>query len=79
VELSEPIVILSGLVWLLLAGALGWLLARRGSAGRQVAWLTIVGLGGVLLTIFGLQLATGHLHRGGRTAARVDVDTQVQP
>ena len=79
VELSEPIVILSGLVWLLLAGALGWLLMRRGPAGRQVAWLTIVGLGGVLLTIFGLQLVTGHLHRGGRTAARMEVDTQVPP
>jgi ABC-type uncharacterized transport system permease subunit len=79
VSLSEPIVILSGLVWLLLAGALGWLLAQRGSAGRQVAWLTMVGLGGVLLTIFGLQLVTGHLHRGGRTAARMGVETQVTP
>jgi ABC-type uncharacterized transport system permease subunit len=78
VALSEPIVILSGVVWLLLAAALGWLLIQRGPAGRQVAWLTIVGLGGVLLTIFGLQLVTGHLHRGGRTAARVGVETQVR-
>ena len=79
VALSEPIVILSGVVWLLLAGALGWLLLQRGSAGRQVAWLTIVGLGGVLLTIFGLQLVTGHLHREGRTAARMGVENQVNP
>lgn len=71
VELSEPIVVMSGLVWLVLAMALGWLLVQRGPAGRQVAWLTMVGLGGLLMAIFGLQLATGHLHRGGRTAAQV--------
>lgn len=69
VSLREPVVLISGVVWLLLAAVFGWLLVHRGPVGRQVAWLTIAGLGGLLITLFGLQLATGNIHRGGRSSA----------
>ncbi|MCY2962812.1 MAG: cytochrome c biogenesis protein CcsA [Planctomycetota bacterium] len=69
VSLMEPVVLISGGVWTLMAGVVGWLLVHRGPVGRQVAWLTIVGLGCLLLTLFGLQLATGNIHSGTRSAA----------
>jgi ABC-type uncharacterized transport system permease subunit len=69
VSLREPVVLISGGVWLLLAGVVGWLLVHRGPVGRQVAWLTVAGLGCLLVTLFGLQLATGNIHSGGRAAA----------
>lgn len=68
VSLTEPEVMISGLVWILLAAVFGWLLAHRGPVGRQVAWLTMAGCGCLLVTLFGLQLATGTIHRTGRSA-----------
>jgi len=68
VSLTEPVVLISGGVWVLLAGVFGWLLSHRGPVGRQVAWLTFAGCGCLLLTLFGLQLATGNIHRTGRSA-----------
>lgn len=67
VSLTEPVVFISGIVWLVLSGLFGWIMVNRGPVGRQVAWLTIFGLGGVLLTLVGLQLATGDIHAAGRT------------
>ena len=70
VALTEPVVLVSGLAWLVMAGGLGWLLRRQLPTGRQVAWLTITGLGCLLVALWGLQLATGDIH-SGRLAATV--------
>jgi len=68
VALTEPVVVVSGLGWFVMAAGLGWLLRRQLPTGRQVAWLTITGLGCLLVALWGLQLATGDIHSGRRTA-----------
>lgn len=60
--LTDPAVITSGFVWLILAGLFVKLLSHRAPTGRQVAWLTLYGCGFLLLTILGLQLLTGKIH-----------------
>jgi ABC-type uncharacterized transport system permease subunit len=62
VTISDPTVIISGLVWLILAGLFVKLLAQHAPTGRQVAWLTLFGCGFLLLTVLGLQLITGKIH-----------------
>lgn len=62
VALTDPAVIISGAVWILLAAIFVWLMFHRGSAGKQVAWLTICSCGFLLLTVVGLQVITGSIH-----------------
>jgi ABC-type uncharacterized transport system permease subunit len=62
VGLADPAVIISGGVWLMLAGIFVRLLRRHGPTGRQVAWLTLCGCGFLLLTLIGLQVVTGSVH-----------------
>jgi ABC-type uncharacterized transport system permease subunit len=62
VRLGDPAVVISGIVWLILAGIFVRLLAERGPTGRHVAWLTICACGFLLLTMLGLQLITGNIH-----------------
>ncbi len=62
VRLTDPAVVTSGIVWLILAGIFVKLLAERGPTGRHVAWLTICACGFLLLTMLGLQLITGNIH-----------------
>jgi len=67
VQLSDPAVIICGVVWLFLAGLFAKLLANRGPAGRHVAWMTLWGCGFLLLTIVGLQVVTGSIHSYSNT------------
>ena len=69
VQLSDPAVITSGVVWLFLAGLFAKLLKRSGPTGRQVAWLTLWGCGFLLLTVVGLQVITGSIHSYSKNAA----------
>lgn len=62
VGFREPIVIGSGVIWLILAVLFGRLFTQTVPSGRQVAWLTFLGCGFVLLTVLGLQLLTGNIH-----------------
>jgi hypothetical protein len=62
VHLADPVVVISGIVWLILAGIFVRLLAERSPTGRQVAWLTIWACGFLLLTMLGLQMITGNIH-----------------
>jgi ABC-type uncharacterized transport system permease subunit len=62
VHLGDPVVVISGIVWLILAGIFVRLLAERSPTGRQVAWLTIWACGFLLLTMLGLQMITGNIH-----------------
>lgn len=72
VRLSDPAVIASAIVWLILAGPFVRLLAHRGTTGRQVAWLTIFGCGFLLLTVVGLQVITGSIHSSSHAAPATD-------
>lgn len=67
VHLSDPAVVISGFVWLILAGLFTKLLSQRAPTGRQVAWLTICGCGFLLLTLIGLQVVTGNVHSYSNT------------
>lgn len=65
---TDPVVIGSGVVWLLFAGLFLRLLATHAPAGKQVAWMTISGCGFLLVTLLGLQVVTGNIHqRAGET------------
>lgn len=63
VRLADPAVVISGIVWLILAGLFIKLLSHHGPTGRQVAWLTLCGCGFLLLTLIGLQVITGNVHK----------------
>lgn len=60
VSFSDPIVIASGVLWLLLAGLFVRLLAHQRPTGKQVAWLTLSASGLLLLTLVGLQIIAGN-------------------
>lgn len=62
VHFGDPAVIVSAVIWLLLGGLFVRLFVKQASSGRQVAWLTILGCGFVVLTFVGLQLVTGSIH-----------------
>lgn len=60
---SDPIVLATTVIWVFLVLYLGWLLPKKEQTGRQVARLTLVAGGFLLLTIFGLMLLSGGVHR----------------
>ncbi len=57
----DPIVLVSGVCWLLMTGVFVWLLAGKRPAGRQVALLTAWACGFLLLTTVGAQVLTSAL------------------
>jgi len=72
--LRDPLIIGSGLCWLLMMGLFVWLLSSRGEPGRKVAWLTVWSCGFLLLTMIGTQVLTrgNALHGRQATAPRSD-------
>ncbi len=73
ISFSDPLVVGSGLVWLLMVGFLVWLLRSDHVGGKQVALRTIWCFGLVLVTLLGLQvLFNGHtsapVHRNAGSA-----------
>ncbi len=70
--LHDPLIIGSGLCWLLMMGLFVWLLSSRGEPGRKVAWLTVWSCGFLLLTMIGTQVLTrgNALHGRQATAPR---------
>ena len=69
--LADPIVIGSGIGWLVMLGLFTWLLATNRPAEKQVAMLTVWACGFLLLTIVGLQIVTDG-HRMGAAQATAD-------
>ncbi len=61
----DPIVLASAVCWLLMTGLFIWLVTRKPTAGRQVAWLTAWACGFLLLTTVGAQILTQTLSSGG--------------
>lgn len=59
---SDPVVVGTTLIWVAMVAALAWLLTRKEQSGRQVAKLTFLAGGFLLLTIFGLMLLSGGVH-----------------
>lgn len=77
--ITDPLVVIGTISWLIWTAALGWMLSRRTSTGRQVAQLTIWASGFLLFMVFGAQIATNQLnlrsiHGGGRAAATKSPD-----
>lgn len=58
--LADPVVIGSGISWLVMVGFFGWLVATQRPAGKQVALLTLWACGFLVLTIVGLQVAASN-------------------
>lgn len=70
---ADPIVAGTTIVWALMVGILSWLLTRKEQSGRQVARLTVVAGGFLLLTVFGLMLLSGGVH--GKTNRQAEKTT----
>lgn len=58
----DPLVAGTAVVWLTMVAALCWILARKEQTGRQVARLTLMAGGFLLVTVFGLTLLSGGIH-----------------
>lgn len=63
VEFADPIVIGSGIGWLVMVSFFGWLLGTKRPAAKQVALLTVWACSFLLLTIVGLSVLTGGGHQ----------------
>lgn len=61
-EWTEPIIVGTLIVWALMVTALTWLLMQKDPTGRQVAQMTVLAGGFLLLTVFGLILVSGGVH-----------------
>lgn len=72
VAFTDPLVITSGILWVVLAGVFVWLLRHRKPTGRQMTWLTVCALSFLVLTLVGLWVITGGhaVHVGGRERGR---------
>lgn len=51
----DPLVVVSGVCWLIMSALFVWLLAKKRPPGRQIAWLTAWACGFMLLTTVGSQ------------------------
>ena len=60
---GDPLVIGSGIGWLVMLGLFCWLVSTKRAAAKQVALLTVWACGFLLLTIVGLQVLTGSGHK----------------
>ncbi|MDA0283303.1 MAG: cytochrome c biogenesis protein CcsA [Planctomycetota bacterium] len=60
---GDPLMIGSGVGWLVMLGLFSWLVSTRRAAAKQVALLTVWACGFLLLTIVGLQVLTGSGHK----------------
>jgi hypothetical protein len=56
---GDPIVVASGVVWLVMMAFFCWMVWTPRPAGKQVAWLTLWACGFLLVTVLGLQMLTG--------------------
>jgi ABC-type transport system involved in cytochrome c biogenesis permease subunit len=59
VTFNDPIVITSGIVWLVMVVFFVWLLQTHRPVGKQIAWMTIWAFGFLLVTLIGLQILIG--------------------
>ena len=62
VRWTDPLVVTSAAMWILMASLVFWLLVTARPAGRQVAWLTIWLTGFLFLTVSGLLIGAGTFH-----------------
>ncbi|WLD12333.1 cytochrome c biogenesis protein CcsA [Planctellipticum variicoloris] len=59
---ADPVVLTGSVCWLMMVGVFVYVLGRQRAPGRQVAWLTAVSCGFLLLTVVGSQVLTGATH-----------------
>jgi ABC-type transport system involved in cytochrome c biogenesis permease subunit len=59
VTFNDPVVIISGIVWLVMVVFFVWLLKSHRPIGKQIAWMTIWAFGFMLVTLLGLQILIG--------------------
>ncbi len=69
VSMADPVIMIYGVAWAVMAAFFAWLLTTRRPAGKQVAWMTIWAFGFLLVTLVGLQVLAGSgldsFHAGG--------------
>lgn len=72
VSFSDPLVVGSIVVWLVMIAFFGWLLKAEHVGGKQIALRTIWAFGFLLVTLLGLQILTGghKTQAQARTASR---------
>jgi ABC-type uncharacterized transport system permease subunit len=70
---TDPVVIASGLCWLLMTGVFVWVLTGKRSQGRQIAWLTAWSCGFLLLTTVGAQVLAESIQLPAVHGAKVPI------
>ncbi len=63
-SLTEPAILVNGVVWLVMVALFVWLLRADHPTGKKVAWFTLWACAFLLLTIFGLRVVSGGAHMG---------------
>ncbi|MCC7419100.1 MAG: cytochrome c biogenesis protein CcsA [Planctomycetaceae bacterium] len=61
-NLSDPVILVDGVVWLLMVGLFAWLVKTERPPARQIAWLTLWSCAFVIVTMIGLQVLAGGVH-----------------
>lgn len=59
---ADPVVLTGSICWLMMVGVFVYVLGRQRAPGRQVAWLTAISCGFLLLTVVSSQVLTGASH-----------------
>lgn len=59
VPFGDPVVVVSGVVWVVMLVFFVWLWRTERPIGKQVAWLTIWAFGFLLVTLIGVQVLAG--------------------
>jgi ABC-type uncharacterized transport system permease subunit len=69
ISFSDPLVVGSAVVWIVMIAFFLWLLRAEHLGGKQIALRTLYAFGFLLITLIGLQVLTGG-HRPSRTNAQ---------
>lgn len=56
---TDPVIVGNGVGWLVMAVFFAWLVLTRRPKGKQVAWLTVLAFGFLLVTVISLQMLSG--------------------
>jgi len=62
VSLWDPVIVMNGVVWFVMACLFAWLLRAEHPTGRKVAWFTLWACGFLMVIVLGLQIVAGGIH-----------------
>lgn len=76
---TDPVVIVSGICWLMMTVIFLWLVGRKRPPGRQIAWMTVWACGFLLLTTVGSQVLARSMSNRAVHGTQPASATEAQP